>query len=116
MKKCIKCEEELTNINCLYRSKTKKNMSSYCKKCFSEYTNERRIKLKKDAIDLLGGKCNDCMQEYTYQVYDFHHLDPKTKEFNWDYARRVSKTRMIEELKKCVLLCANCHRIRHSNE
>ena len=115
MKKCTKCKEELTELNCLYRSKTKKRISSYCKKCFSKYTHERRIKAKKDAIDFLGGKCNDCQQSYPYQVYDFHHLDPSTKEFDWDYARRVSKERMLAEISKCVLLCSNCHRIRHAD-
>jgi hypothetical protein len=113
MKLCSKCKEEITELNVLYRTKEKKRSAAYCKKCFYKYVNERRVKLKIEAVEMLGGKCQDCDKVYPYQVYDFHHLDPSIKEFSWDYARRVSRTRMMAELKKCVLLCSNCHRERH---
>jgi len=80
---------------------------------------ERQRKDKKQAITYLGGKCNDCglNSEYTY-IFDFHHLDSKTKENNISkmIARHRSMERIKEELDKCVLLCSNCHRIRHEKE
>ena len=48
---------------------------------------------------------------------DFHHEDPTTKEGN--VHRFVSNgqfARAYEEIKKCIVLCANCHRIHHHEE
>ena len=45
---------------------------------------------------------------------DFHHEDPTTKEGN--VHRFVSNgqfAKVYEEIKKCIVLCANCHRIHH---
>lgn len=46
-------------------------------------------------------------------VYDFHHIDKETKEFEISHPTTRSKEKIIAEIKKCVLLCANCHRIFH---
>jgi hypothetical protein len=48
---------------------------------------------------------------------DFHHEDPSTKEY--DVNRLISNGQFKkagEELKKCIVLCANCHRIHHYSE
>lgn len=48
---------------------------------------------------------------------DFHHEDPTLKEHN--IHRLVANkqfTKAHEEIKKCVVLCANCHRIYHYEE
>jgi hypothetical protein len=48
---------------------------------------------------------------------DFHHVDPKEKENN--IHRLVSDgrwARVYEEIKKCIVLCANCHRLHHYDE
>jgi hypothetical protein len=48
---------------------------------------------------------------------DFHHEDPSTKEY--DINRLISNgqfKKAEEELKKCIVLCANCHRIHHYEE
>lgn len=43
-------------------------------------------------------------------VIDFHHVDPKTKSFQVStVAREKSKATVLEEIKKCVCLCKNCH-------
>lgn len=39
-----------------------------------------------------------------------HHLDPATKSFDFGDGRTRSMERLLEEAKKCVLLCSNCHR------
>lgn len=73
----------------------------------------RRSRLKLEAIKKFGNACYDCGISYPSQVYDFHHLNPKKKNFSWKKMRQVSKKKRDAELSKCVLLCANCHRIRH---
>ena len=100
-----------------------------CKVCQTEYRRERRAKerdkhnndtlnrrraIKEKAVEYKGGKCTDCQQVFPLCVYDFHHLDPSEKETNPGnlFGRRWEN--VIAELDKCVLLCANCHRIRHA--
>ena len=51
-------------------------------------------------------------------VIDFHHRDPSQKDFSIGDAstRGVSLRRLKLEIEKCVVLCKNCHAIRHWNE
>jgi hypothetical protein len=46
---------------------------------------------------------------------DFHHIDPSTKvdEVSRLLAGRFSTKSIIEEMHKCVILCACCHRLFH---
>ena len=66
---------------------------------------------KLEAIEYLGGKCKDCGGKFHHSVYDFHHLDPNEKDINPSAA--FSRKNWKSEIDKCVLLCANCHRLRH---
>lgn len=77
-----------------------------------EASNKRNKEKKLKAIEYLGGRCHDCEQQYEPCVYDFHHVDG-TKEKNPSAALAGSFEKAKEELDKCVLLCANCHRLRH---
>jgi hypothetical protein len=66
----------------------------------------------------MGSSCVDCGISYPnthYSVFDFHHLDPSEKDVDWSKLRLRSWDKIVKELSKCVLLCSNCHRIRHSN-
>lgn len=49
---------------------------------------------------------------------DFHHKDPSAKEFAvTDMPRRgFSKEKILLEIQKCDVLCANCHRKHHKKE
>lgn len=89
-----------------------------CCKCNVEAVTKRRRGLKELAVNYKGGVCYDCgLRSQYYQVYDFHHLDPTQKDFNIGHnghTRSWDKTK--EELDKCVMLCATCHRIRHAKE
>jgi hypothetical protein len=74
----------------------------------------RRTKFK--LIEYKGGKCERCgYNEDCASCYDFHHIDPSTKEF-----RIGGKTLAFEKLKKevdkCMLLCRNCHSWIHEQE
>lgn len=53
-----------------------------------------------------------------WRVLDFHHLDPNDKETEISnlVARARTITGILEEVAKCVCLCANCHRITHCEE
>ena len=60
--------------------------------------------------------CVKCGQNHPATL-DFHHIDSSTKEasVNKLIKYRAFK-RAMEEVKKCVVLCANCHRIHHHDE
>lgn len=75
-----------------------------------------REQIKKRGIEALGGKCCNCGQTFEICCYDFHHLEPDQKDFaisskQTNGAKTWNKVR--DELKKCALLCANCHRLLH---
>ena len=74
---------------------------------------KRRWDQKRRLVAALGGKCVDCGYDGHPLVFDFDHIDPSTKIIDigaklrgWSYKR------LLDEAKKCVLRCANCHRIK----
>ena len=62
------------------------------------------------------GGCNRC-DEKNPACLDFHHVDEEEKEMavgkmiSFGY----SKDRIRNEIEKCIVLCANCHRKEHYN-
>lgn len=113
---CSKCKVKKP-LSGFYSNPTRSSgTQSYCKLCFNSYTTDRFRRRKKQAIDYKGGRCADCGGVFPYYVYDFHHLDPTQKEMQFTSLRRRSWEVIRAELDKCLLLCANCHRIRHWEE
>ena len=78
------------------------------------YKRDKRRQRKLDAIKYLGGKCQRCNGIFHPSVYDFHHRDRSEKEGNFSYFRDSKWEYLVQELNKCDLLCANCHRLTHS--
>ena len=72
-----------------------------------------RLARKAKVVASFGDRCADCQITYPQYVYQFHHLDPSQKDVNPSKAISWSEKRMWKELNKCVMLCANCHMIRH---
>jgi len=115
MKKCTKCGV-LKNSNEFYHQNDRESKTSMCKKCFNKYCSERWINKKIEAIIYKGSECQDCKLKYPnepYVIFEFHHLNPKNKEFDWTQLKTRSKDIIKKELDKCMLLCSNCHRKRH---
>ena len=64
-----------------------------------------------------GKSCVDCKVPYPPYVMDFDHLDESTKDIEVSqipqyYGYEKGKEKILEEVKKCDLVCANCHRQR----
>lgn len=75
----------------------------------------RRKKIKLMAVEYKGGKCEQCGYDRCIGALEFHHLDPAEKDFSIGgkgYTRSWEVTK--EELDKCIMVCANCHRELHN--
>ena len=118
---CKKCNKKLEISNFYKQQQKGKNgqiwpyYDCYCRKCRTTYSGTRRRNVKEQAIKYKGGKCIDCGLIDSPCVYDFHHLNPNLKEIALGSMGGMSFNKIKSELDKCVLLCANCHRKRHSN-
>ena len=77
------------------------------------YQKQKRTERKQWAINYLGGVCKHCGGTFHHSVYDFHHVDPTQKDYSLGQLISSKVTKLKEELDKCILLCANCHRIEH---
>lgn len=66
------------------------------------------------AIVYKGGKCTICGYNKCNSALDFHHQDEKNKKFGLS-VRGLTRSwdRTKNELDKCILVCANCHREIH---
>lgn len=69
-------------------------------------------------IDERGGKCEICGYNKNMAALEFHHVNPNEKEFELD--KRSLSNNSIQtlrnELEKCIVVCANCHREIHHKD
>ncbi len=80
-------------------------------------SSERRNRLKQKGIEYLGGQCSKCGYNKCNQALDFHHLNEFEKEFKLSKGfKERSWEACKNELDKCILVCANCHREIHAKE
>lgn len=114
-KKCTKCGQILPLDQFNWRDKSKGTRRSECKFCHSSFM-KQKYQEKQQAVEELKSQCAcaKCGDSRSY-VLDYHHIDPSIKEAN--VARMLSNRSNIEainqEIDKCIVLCANCHREFH---
>ena len=70
-----------------------------------------RNRTKERIIQSFGGSCGICGYKKCQRSLDLHHLDPNEKDFSLSAIRARPKSweSIVQELRKCVLLCKNCH-------
>lgn len=85
-----------------------RKITAYRKAYLKFQVSEARRKLKAQAVEYKGGKCQSCGYDKCLSVLAFHHLDPNEKDFaisgNYKSFRHIKP-----ELDKTILLCSNCH-------
>jgi 5-methylcytosine-specific restriction endonuclease McrA len=99
MRICIECSKEHSDMR-----------RRICGTCRVRRA-RRTVKLK--AVEYMGGKCSYCGYSKSLRALEFHHLDPTQKDFQISKASNPSWENVKEELKKCVMLCSNCHAEEH---
>lgn len=112
---CTKCGKELPIEDFNWRNKEKGTRRSECKTCHADFMKEVYENKKKTVAEIKKNlKCAKCGEEREYCL-DFHHADPNEKENT--IARMTSNNyrldTVLNEIKKCIVLCSNCHREFH---
>lgn len=69
-----------------------------------------RERLKKRMVYVMGDKCQCCGYDKCISALEFHHINPDEKSFTFSANTNRGWATIVPELKKCVLVCANCHR------
>ena len=136
MKTCSKCKlEKPLKDFAPNRSKTS-GSQTFCKKCQKAYQkdwyakNKERHKhkvaqrnkflktelLKRISSIALSCGCAKCGYNKHPAPLEFHHLENKVKNIS-DMVTNFCKWEAIEaEIQKCIVLCANCHRVETAKE
>jgi hypothetical protein len=132
--RCYRCGELKPAEEFAWRRKSKNQRDSFCRPCRSAYKREhylanrqryrdqaaaskRRLRLERTEalIEYFAAHpCADC-GETDPVVLEFHHL--RDKAFN--IGKELVDTpweRVLAEMEKCDVVCANCHRRRHRQE
>ena len=87
----------------------------------SEWKRNSRKSKKLSLLLRRGGECAACKtksSEDTCYMFDFHHINPTTKLFNLSVTNlhNIATAKTKVESDKCVILCANCHRLHHHSD
>lgn len=129
MKKCSMCKQEKSED--LFARK-RGGLQAHCKDCQKikirewykqnrQYqinkTREDRQKIRQRLRELKEGPCTDCKKTYPYYVMDWDHVRGQKVGNMGQLSNSGGLQKALEELKKCELVCANCHRERtHQRE
>ena len=105
-KECLLCGQRFRPKN------SSANQRTCCYNCMPDGVQLKRGEFLGKLKELFGGKCARCGYCKCIRALEFHHLDPSKKDFtisNDNFKLQDA----INEAKKCILLCANCHRELH---
>lgn len=116
---CVICNKELTGRQTKFCSKSCKskdyNSDPERRRYYQDRQNERRRGNKIIFLEQFESKCSLCGYNKNTAALEFHHLDPKKKDFSlssMDFSWSIERLR--SEIDKCILVCANCHREIHN--
>lgn len=133
-KTCTMCQEEKPMDEFHRNSRNKDGRAYRCKKCMNKTVNEhhkredyraRQISQKADRTSinreylwehLNAHPCEHCGNTDP-RVLEFDHINQENKSADISYlVTRASLGTLQEEITKCRVLCANCHRIRSAHQ
>lgn len=130
---CTKCNYSLDLYLFSFRNKKQNIRNNWCKSCIKTYdqirhqgnseyrliqSRNRRHNLRTWIDELKSSlKCSNCPENHIGCLH-FHHTNPSEKDDTIGNALRIGwgKERILKEIQKCIVLCANCHSKLHYNE
>lgn len=100
--------ERIRNNQKIFRAKRYKELGR------SGGNGPKEVALKRWMVELKSNPCTDCGGIFPICCMDFDHKNGTDKKYNIGsmFAHHYSKELIEEELVKCELVCANCHRVR----
>jgi hypothetical protein len=90
------------------KRKTDPRYAAMLRGSVKRHRDENRVKIER----LKVAPCLDCNECFPPECMDFDHRDPKTKRMNIAALIGCRLDKILAEIAKCDLICANCHRIR----
>jgi len=120
VRKCKYCDKEYLekDFGVAKTTPTKVYRRQKCRFCYRKTKNLLKGK-RRQIIDTIKAEIGcKCCGIKDVRVLEFHHIDGKKKEFAIAdyYYRQYGEDRLLAELDKCEVMCANCHRIFHFEE
>lgn len=113
MRRCRDCGLESADI-ALFASSPKMlyHRLNLCRDC--AVRRQRRIRGGRTEFirDLKRGPCTDCGGTFPPECMDFDHRPGEEKLFELSKGGAKTEAAILDEIAKCDLVCANCHRIR----
>jgi len=88
---------------------TRTRKGRICKTCRNLKAANQRVHGKMIAYAALNKPCTDCKTKYPPHVMQFDHLPQYTKSFTIGQSYHFSPARILKEIDKCEVVCANCH-------
>ena len=119
---CTKCRQFKPIGEFRRQSDTRYGLGYWCTPCWQsvEHTEQWRQRGRESKraiaakfVALAGGACQRCGYDRCVAPLDFHHVNPAEKADTPQHAMTLGHETAYQELDKCVLLCANCHREYH---
>ena len=82
----------------------------------SQAVKDWRNRTKERIVEAMGGECALCGYKKCQWALALHHLEPEHKDFSFGAIRASCKSwaTIVEELRKCILVCHNCHSELHA--
>jgi len=87
-----------------------------CRENDRKYKRKNILKNHEKLLQYFGNRCACCKRSFPFACYDFHHVDPSSKKYNVGNLLHRRWETLFVEAKKCIMVCANCHRIIHAEE
>lgn len=111
------CQILYANRRCINNIKCYNNRRGFAMSKRSDGVKKWRKSTKDRIVEAMGGECVCCGYNKCHSAMDLHHISPTEKEFAFSdiMARPRAWSILVEELRKCVLVCNRCHREIHSN-
>lgn len=119
-------DEEIQDIRGKQWSSIKKEIEKcelLCRNCHSETHHPNSIKKTKEKLLNIKGAngCSICGYNKNHSCLDFHHRESRNKKFNFAHIKiydtfcdsenqKIKSKDIYSELKKCDVVCKNCHK------
>ncbi len=114
---CTVCKETKLEDDFPKASVTKSGRAGECKSCKSVRIKNLRTVRENLLYSMFGKACNTCKMPHEVPgFFDFHHINKGSKKREVKQILCGSLETLLEEAKKCIMLCPNCHREVHLKE